>query len=49
MSTLESMTDYPDFYQLARETVKHAGKIEGGAREFVVQLAEKLRSNDYSQ
>lgn len=42
------MTDYPDLYrQLAREILQHEGKIEGGAREFVVKLADKLRAEGY--
>lgn len=42
------MTDYPELYrQLAREIVKHEGKIEGDARQFVAQLAEKLRAKGH--
>lgn len=42
------MTDYPELYrQLAREILKHEGKIEGGAKQFSVKLAEKLRAQGY--
>lgn len=43
------MTDYPELYrQLAREILKHEGKIEGDAKQFVAKLAEQLRNEGWT-
>lgn len=42
------MTDYAELYrQLAREILRHEGKIERSSRDFVVKLAGKLRAQGY--
>jgi hypothetical protein len=39
------MADYPELYQrLAREILKHEGKIEGDARQFVTRLVDTLKA-----